>query len=184
MNKVRRLILQKLYAAWLKENQRLQISRFRAGQVLARVARRIQEKFSPKEFQMVSFHMWRRYAAVKAAHRRDEKDPPFVVPYITRWPRLLRILNSKRIKKKRAEEKAHKVIYFRVLKAWRLSREKVRDGFEDTDLEDIAIRHYEDRLCGVIIKAWCGVAKERGRNLRRREKLFRFVKRSLLAIFM
>ena len=173
MNKVRRLILNKLYAAWLKENQRLQISRFRAGQVLARVARRIQEKLSPKEFQMISFHMWHRYSAVKAAYRRDEKDRPFVTPYIARWPRLLRILNSKRIRGKLAEEKAQKVVFHRVMKAWRITMAKERSDILDGDSEDMAIRHFDDRLCRSVMQVWCNLARERGRNLRKREKYFR-----------
>lgn len=173
MNKVRRLILKKLYTAWLKENQRLQISRFRAGQVLARVARRIQEKLSPKEFQMISFHLWHRYASVKGSHRRDEKDKAFVTPYIARWPRLLRILNSKRIRNKRTEEKAHKVMCYRALKSWRIAMDKEQADLDNLDLEDKATRHFEDRLCGGVVSAWSALAKERGKNLRRREKCFR-----------
>ena len=162
MNKVRRLILQKLYTAWIKENQRLQISRFRAGQVLARVARRIQEKLSPKEFQMISFHLWHRYAAVKAAHRRDEKDKPYVTPYIARWPRLLRILNSKRIRNTRALERARKVVFHRCMKAWKIAMEKERSDIDDDDGQEKAERHFDDRLLCVcssfyIFEIYCMV---------------------------
>ncbi len=170
---MRRLILKKLYHAWLTQNKHLQVSRFRAGQVLTRVARRIQERMTPKEFQMVSFHLWHRYAAVKAAHRRDEPEQLFMVPYIQRWPRLLRILNSKRITKKRAAEKASRVMVYRAWKGWRKAMESERSDAGDEDKEERARRHYEDRLNLRIIHAWCGAAKERGRNKRRREKCFR-----------
>lgn len=125
---------------------------------------------------MVSFHLWHRYASVKASFRRDEKEKAFVTPYIARWPRLLRILNSKRIKNKIADEKVQKVVFFRVMKAWRLAMEKEHSDIDDETAQDRAERHFDERLSRVVLLAWCALAKERGKNLRRREKYFRYVR--------
>lgn len=173
MNKVRRLILHKLYNDWIAENKRLQISRFKAGQVLARVARRIQDRLSPKEFQLVSFHLWRRYSSVKNSFRKQEQEKVFMVPYIQRWPRLLRILHSQQIKKKRAAEKADRVTFHRAWGRWKQALERIKEDITDPSQEETSKTHFEEVLKKRILTAWSEITRERGRNMRRRERCFR-----------
>ena len=63
--KIRRLILTKLFRAWHYEARWIKTCYFKASQIVSRMMRRSAGPMWVKEIVLVSFHMWRRYTAVK-----------------------------------------------------------------------------------------------------------------------
>ena len=46
-----------------------------------------------KETTLLTFHMWRRYSAVRCAYRREEPVPRFSLPFLDKWPKLLQAVS-------------------------------------------------------------------------------------------
>lgn len=63
--KIRRLILTKLFKGWSVQARLTKANHFKASQIIARMMRRSNGPLWLKEVVLVSFHMWRRYSAVK-----------------------------------------------------------------------------------------------------------------------
>lgn len=173
MKKVRRLILHKLFQAWCTHLKTKNVSRFKASQVLTRVARRVQERVSPREFQLIAFHMWYRYSSVRASHRRDESEKVFTMPYIPRWPPLLRQINAKRIHHKICETTAAGMSLKKAIRAWIFAYERAKTFLIDEGKESSAAIHYERILMVRTFMPWRTMTREKGRNYRRREKCFK-----------
>jgi hypothetical protein len=171
MNMVRRLILQKLYAAWVQEAKLLRIRRFKASQIITRMLRRTFGNLSQKERLILSMHLWHRLAAVSAAERRGDPQPFFNQPYIKEWPIVLQNLTVKKIKKIRAQESSRQLLKMRGFKAWCMALSSDNSP-DNEDSNALAEAHFVEHLLQRVFDEWNGLARERGRNLRRREKCF------------
>jgi hypothetical protein len=173
MKKVRRLILHKLFHTWCSHLKAKNVSRFKASQVLTRVARRVQERVSPREFQQIAFHMWYRYSSVRASHRREEPEKVFTMPYMPRWPPLLRQINAKRIHHKICATNAAGLVLKKALHAWTIAFGRAKTFLVDEGKESSAAGHYDRILKARTFLPWKTMTKEKGRNYRRRERCFR-----------
>ncbi len=117
-NKIRRLILMKLFHGWQVEARRLRVRRFRGSQILSRMMRRSKGPLWIKEINLVCFHMWRRYTCIRLAFKREEPEPRFNNPFLPQWAKLLSEMTIKRIKKKRAQERSQLLTTKRIFKRW------------------------------------------------------------------
>ena len=153
MNMVRRLILKKLYAAWLLEAKLLRIRRFKGGQVLTRMLRRTYGNLSQKERLILSLHLWHRLAAVAAAERRGDTQPFFTTPYIKEWPVVLQSLTVKKIKKIRAQASSRQLLKMRGFKAWCKAIHTDNTPAND-DSQALAEAHFVQHLLQRIIDEW------------------------------
>jgi hypothetical protein len=171
LNMVRRLILKKLYVSWQFEAKLLRIRRFKASQILTRMLRRTYGNLSQKERLVLSLHLWHRLAAVSAAERRGDPQPFFNTPYIREWPIVLQSLTVKKIKKIRAQESSRQLLKMRGFKAW--CKAINNDNTPDSDdSQAMAEAHFVQHKLQRIVDEWNALTRERGRNLRRREKCF------------
>jgi len=117
-NKIRRLILIKLFQGWQVEARRLRVRRFKGSQILSRMMRRTKGPLWIKEINLVCFHMWRRYTCIRLAFKREEPEPRFNNPFLPQWAKLLSEMTIKRIKKKRAQERSQVLTTKRIFKRW------------------------------------------------------------------
>ena len=171
LNMVRRLILKKLFGAWVLEAKSLRICRFKGSKIITRMMRRTFGNLSQKERLVLSLHLWHRLAAVASAERRGEPQPYFNQPYIKEWPVVLQNLTVKKMKKIRAQDSSRQLLKVRAFKAW--SKALSSDTSPDNeDSNALAEAHYVERKLQRVIDEWNALTRERGRNLRRREKCF------------
>ena len=117
-NKIRRLILIKLFHGWQVEVRRLRVRRFHGSQILSRMMRRSKGPLWVKEINLVCFHMWRRYTCIRLAFKREEPEPRFSNPFLPQWAKLLSEMTIKRIKKKRAQEISQLLTTKRIFRRW------------------------------------------------------------------
>lgn len=170
INKIRRLILQGLFDGWNAQVRSLKSKAFKASQILARMMRRTKGPLYTKEAVLVCFHLWMRYVAVRLAYRREELDPHFTQPLIPQWNNLYQLIIVQRIKKKRAAEMANKLTMIRMFRVWRVMM--AMDKSKMLNPQQRADVHYAARLETMVIRAWSEVVRERGRSVRRRNKIF------------
>ena len=95
----------------------------------------------------------------------------FTTPYIAEWPVVLQRLTLKRIKKSRAADKARLVIQMKSFRRWQHAKQKVTFP-EFADLTIKAEAHFVQRLGLKVLYAWYDLSRERGKNIRKREKIF------------
>lgn len=171
LNSVRRLILKRLFAAWLFEAKLLRIHRFKAGQILTRMFRRTFGNLSQRELLVLTLHVWHRLAAVNTAYRRGDPQPHFTQPYIKQWGPIVQNITVKRIKKIRAQDSSRQLLKMRGFKFWlkAISNDNTPDNEGNTMKAEA---HYVETLFGKVFHVWNKLTRERGRNLRRREKCF------------
>ena len=168
--KIRRLILSKLFMGWRSEVRELRGMRYKASQILARTMRRSKGPMWVKEGVLVTFHIWRRYAAVRFAYRRDEPDPQFKNPHLPQWSKLLSSITLNRIHRKRAQEKGEKLLITRTFRTWQVIMTMDKSKLV-TPLQ-IAINHWNLKVWTKVFGGWSGIIKERGTIMRLRNKCF------------
>ena len=168
--KIRRLILSKLFQGWRSEVRELRGMRHKATQILARTMRRSKGPMWVKEGVLVTYHIWRRYTAVRSAYRKGEPDPQFKNPHLPQWSKLLSAITLNRIHRKRAQEKGEKLIWTRTFKAWRflmtIDKSKLLTPLQ------IAINHWSAKVWLKVFGGWSRIIKERGTMMRLRDKCF------------
>lgn len=158
LNMVRRLILKKLYAAWVLEAKLLRIRRFKGGQVLTRMLRRTYGNLSQKERLILSLHLWHRLAAVNAAERRGDPQPFFSTPYIKEWPVVLQSLTVKKITKIRAQASSRQLLKMRGFKAWCKAIHSDNTPVSD-DSQALAEAHFVKCLLQRVVDEWNGLTR-------------------------
>ncbi len=170
LNKIRGLILRKLFKSWVFEIRELKHLRFRAGQTLSRAMRRTNGPMWAKEITLLTFHMWRRYSAVRRAYKQEEPVPRFTLPFLAQWPKLLQSVALKEARKKRAADNVVMLLLLRQFRTWKYVMTLPRGAMLTP--EEIAINHFNNRLVKVSYEAWSGYLQERGTVVRRRNKCF------------
>jgi len=168
--KIRRLILSKLFVGWRSEMRELRGMRFKASQILARTMRRSKGPMWVKEGVLVTFHIWRRYTAVRFAYRRDEPDPQFKNPHLPQWSKLLSTITLNRIHRKRAQEKGEKLSLTRTFRTWCVIMTMDKSKLV-TPLQ-IAINHWNSKVWTKVFGGWSQLIRERGVIMRLRDKTF------------
>ena len=115
--------------------------------------------------------MWYRFTAYKIAVRRNEFPKMFTTPYISEWPSALSALTKKTMKTRRALEKANILIQSRAFRNWRILKRQFTIP-EFPEKLKIAEAHFVERLGRNVFNAWYYLSRERGKNIRRRNKQF------------
>ena len=170
INKIRRLILSAIFRGWRIQVRSLKTMQFRASQIISRMVRRTKGVLYSKEAVLVCFHLWKRYVAVRIAYRREELDPFFSQPLIPQWNTLYQLIIVQRIRKKRAAGLGQRLIALRTWKRWR--NMMTMDKSQMLNPQQRADIHYSQFLSRCVIRGWFDVIRERGCNVRRRNKIF------------
>lgn len=170
INKIRRLILSAIFRGWRIQVRSLKTMQFRAAQIISRMVRRTKGVLYSKEAVLVCYHLWKRYVAVRIAYRREELDPFFAQPLIPQWNTLYQLIVVQRIRKKRAAELGQRLIALRTWKRWR--NMMTMDKSQMLNPQQRADIHYSSYLSRCVLTGWFEVIRERGRNVRRRNKIF------------
>ena len=168
--KLRRLILVKLFLGWRTETRELRGRRFKGAQILTRTMRKHKGPLWVKEGVMVCYHVWHRYAAVRAAYKRNEPDAVYKNPHLPQWHRLIQKITMTRIHHKRAQEKGQMLVLKRNFRTWRFIM--TMDKSKLMTPMAIAVNHYNNKVWTKVFGAWSGILKERGGNARRRTRCF------------
>ena len=117
-NKIRRLILTRLFRGWQLDIKQVLRNRFRAGILLARCLRRGNTTLWAKENLFLVYHTWRRYISVNLAYKRDLPIPRFTLPHIPGWSKLSKEITMKKLKKQRAAGNYEKLLHIRWFRSW------------------------------------------------------------------
>ena len=163
INKIRGLILRKLFKGWCNEARNLKHDRQKAGMTLARAMRRTNGPMWAKETTLLTFHMWRRYGAVRRAYRNEEPVPRFSLPFLVQWPKLLQKVSLNEARKKRASDNAKLLVCIRQFRKWRYMM--TIDKSEILTPEEMADAHFNERLLGWTFNSWAGFLAEDATNL-------------------
>ena len=169
-NKIRRLVLSKLYQGWRSEVRFLRNNRFKASQILTRVMRRSKGPLWVKETTLVCFHVWRRYSSVRKAYKLQLPEPRFGAPYLPQWTKLLQTITLQRISRKRAAEKAEMLVYIRTFRKWTFIM--TVDRTQSANPEAVAESHNRRVILRRVVLAWRTVLRERGTIVRVRNRCF------------
>jgi hypothetical protein len=169
-NKIRRLVLSKLFSGWRSEIRFLRNNRFKASQILTRVMRRSKGPLWVKETTLVCFHVWRRYGAVRKAYKLQLPEPRFGAPYLPQWTKLLQTITLQRIARKRAAEKGEMLVYIRTFRRWTFIM--TVDRTQSANPEAIAESHNRRVILKRVVLAWRTILRERGTIVRVRDRCF------------
>ena len=169
--KIRRLILVKLFQTWHSEARSSRLRAAKAAQILSRMIRRSRGPLWIKESQLVCFHMWRRYSAVRRAYKTDSPDPVFGYPYLSQWNSLIKSIAIDRVYKKKVALLGQVLTMQLWFSRWKMVQVHSKDQDFLTD-EILASRHYEKKLSVRVLHAWFGVVRMKGRAMRRRNRMF------------
>ncbi len=169
-NKIRRLILTKLYQGWQNDVKQTLRNRFKAGSILARCMRRGNGTLWAKENIFIVYHTWKRYTQVQQAYRLDAPIPRFTLPFIPGWQALIKAITMKKLRKQRAAGNSEKLYYIRWFRAWK--KMMTIDKASLMTPEEVAEHHYNLLIVKRHILAWHQILAERGSIMRIRDKCF------------
>jgi hypothetical protein len=143
----------------------------RASQILSRMLRRSRGPLWMKEAQLVCFHMWRRFNAVRSAYRKQQADPQFGYPYLPQWTQLMKQIVLTRARKEQVRRIGSslesKVWFDRWIKV-----KRALDSRKTMSAEEIADQRYVQSLTSKVLSAWNGHCREKGKIYRLRLKIF------------
>ena len=117
-NKIRRLILTRLYRGWQADVKETLRTRYKASAILARCMRRGNTTLWAKENMFLVYHTWRRYIQVNLAYKQDLPIPRFTFPHIPGWSELSKKITMKKLRKQRAAGNYEKLLYIRWFRSW------------------------------------------------------------------
>ena len=173
--RVRRLILRKIYNTWSYETRRIKTLRFSARRILNRTSNRTSNPKWRMEICTNVFQMWRRYTATKVAFRSGKIAPLFSPPefvYLDAWFKLRTALMIKQVKCIDALKKYKMLLQMRAWRLWKKEVVGLIGSVEQFSKVSLAIEHYEHTLVFNVLWAWNSVARNHRKDYQRLKRTY------------